>query len=94
MKTYISANQNIKNVMSDSVKKYNELVEDGVIDPNVSFEDEREQKILGLLAIAANSGKLVEIEKRAFEVQKEFKSSSLLLGLQIAIDEILGEVGS
>lgn len=94
MKTYISANQNIKNVMSDSVKKYNELVEDGVIDPNVSYEDEREQKILGLLAIAANSGKLVEIEKRAFEVQKEFKSSSLLLGLQIAIDEILGEVGS
>lgn len=80
--------------MSDSVKKYNELVEDGVIDPNVSYEDEREQKILGLLAIAANSGKLVEIEKRAFEVQKEFKSSSLLLGLQIAIDEILGEVGS
>ena len=76
--------------MSDSIKKYHELVEDGVIDPNVSYEDQREEKILNLLAFAAKTGKLAEIEKRAFEVQKEFGSTSLLLGLQIAVDEILG----
>ena len=31
-----------------------------------------------------------EVEERAAEVQKEFRSASLLLGLQIAVDEILG----
>lgn len=75
--------------MSDSVKKYNELVEDGVIDPNVSYESKRESAILEILARAAKAGKLGEIELRAFEVQKEFGSTSLLLGLQIAADEIL-----
>ena len=76
--------------MSDSIKKYHELVEDGVIDPNESYEDRREKQITELLAIAAKSGKLYEIEHRAIEIQREFDSTSLLLGLQIAVDEILG----
>lgn len=75
--------------MSDSITKYHELVEDGVIDPNVSFEERRENEILSLLARAAKADKLGIVEKRAFEVQKEFGSTSLLLGLQIATDELL-----
>ena len=75
--------------MSDSIKKYHELVEDGVIDPNVSYEQKRENEILALLARAAKAEKLGEVEMRAFEVQKEFGSTSLLLGLQIAVDELL-----
>jgi len=75
--------------MSDSIKKYHELVEDGVIDPNVSFEQKRENQILELLARAAKAGKAGDVERRAFEVQKEFGSTSLLLGLQVAIDELL-----
>jgi len=75
--------------MSDSIKKYHELVEDGVIDPNVSLEQKRENQILELLARAAKAGKAGDVERRAFEVQKEFGSTSLLLGLQIAVDELL-----
>lgn len=77
--------------MSDSIKKYHELVEDGIIDPNVSYEQKRENQILELLARAAKAGKAGEVEKRAFEVQKEFGSTSLLLGLQIAVDELLSD---
>ena len=73
----------------DTIKKYHELVEDGVINENETFEDRRELKILELLSKAAKSGKLQEIEQRAQEVMKEFRSSSLLLGLEIAVDEIL-----
>lgn len=77
--------------MSDSIKKYHELVEDGIIDPNVSYEQRRENQILELLAKAAKAGKAGEVEKRAFEIQKEFGSTSLLLGLQIAVDELLSD---
>lgn len=77
--------------MSDSIKKYHELVKDGIIDPNVSYEQKRENQILELLARAAKAGKAGEVEKRAFEVQKEFGSTSLLLGLQIAVDELLSD---
>ena len=75
--------------MSDSVKKYYELVEEGKIDPNFDPERDRENKILTLLAKAAKADKLVEVELRAKEIQDEFRSSSLLLGLQIACDELL-----
>lgn len=75
--------------MSDSISKYHELVEDGVIDPNVSYEQKRENQILALLARAAKAGKSGEVERRAFEVQREFGSTSLLLGLQVAVDELL-----
>ena len=75
--------------MSDSISKYNELVEEGIIDPNIKTEDIREQKIFDLLAEAAKAGKAEEVELRANEIMKEFGSTSLLLGLQIACDEIL-----
>ena len=75
--------------MSDSISKYNELVEEGKIDPNIKTEDIREQKIFDLLAEAAKAGKAEEVELRANEIMKEFGSTSLLLGLQIACDEIL-----
>ena len=35
------------------------------------------------------TGKIAEVELRAEEVRREFKSTSLLLGLQIACDELL-----
>ena len=39
--------------MSDSIKKYHELVEEGKIDPTISYEERREQKILELISTAA-----------------------------------------
>lgn len=75
--------------MSDSVSKYNDLVEEGVIDPDVKIEDIRQQKILDLLAEAAKAGKAGEVELRAREVMKEYGSASLLLGLEIACQELL-----
>ena len=74
--------------MSDSIKKYHELVEEGKIDPNTSFEDKREAKILALISQAAKANKLHEVYTRAEEVKKEFGTTSLLLGLEIAVDEI------
>ena len=85
----IDAKQNTKEVMSDSISKYNQLVEEGVIDPDVKAEDVREQKILDLLAAAAKAGKAEAVELRAREVMKEFGSNSLLLGLEIACQELL-----
>lgn len=85
----IRERKNTKEVMSDSMSKYNELVEDGVINPDVKAEDVREQKILGLLSAAAKAGKAGEVELRAKEIMKEFGSASLLLGLEIACQEIL-----
>ena len=73
--------------MSDSVKKYYELMEEGNITGNVK---NRQEKTMDLLAMAVKAGKIVEVETRAKEVQKEYKTSSVLLGLQIAVDEILG----
>lgn len=85
----IDAKQNTKEVMSDSVKKYYQLVEEGVINPDKKAEDIRQQKILDLLAAAAKAGKAGEVELRAREVMKEFGSTSLLLGLEIACQELL-----
>lgn len=77
--------------MSDTVKAYHEAVKNGKIDPDESYEDRREKEIIQLLTRAAKSGKLNEIEHRAIEVQKEFGSTSFKLGLQIAVQEILGD---
>ena len=74
--------------MSDSIKKYHELVEEGRIDPNTSYEDKREAKILALISQAAKANKLYEVYTRAEAVKKEFGTTSLLLGLEIAVDEI------
>jgi len=65
------------------------LVEEGVITPDVKAEDVRKQKILDLLAAAAKAGKAGEVELRAREVMKEFGSNSLLLGLEIACQELI-----
>ena len=85
----IRERKNTEKVMSDSISKYNELVEEGVINPDVKLKDVREQKILNLLAAAAKAGKAGEVELRAREVMKEFGSNSLLLGLEIACQELL-----
>ena len=85
----IRERKNIEKVMSDTVKKYNELVEDGVINPDIKAEDTRQQKILDLLSSAAKAGKAGEVELRAREVMKEYGSASLLLGLEIACQELL-----
>ena len=74
--------------MSDSVKKYKEMTEEGIADER-SSEQKRQDTILELLTKATKADKLVEIQTRAEQVQKEFSSTSLLLGLQIACDEIL-----
>lgn len=74
--------------MSDSVKKYYELMEEGKL-PNV--EKSKDEKIMELLALAVNAGKIVEVEMRAKEVQEEYNTVSALLGLQIAVDEIIGK---
>ena len=77
-------------IMSDSVAKYHELVEEGKIDPNISPEEVRETRILELLALATKSGKIDDIEQRASEVREKFGTTSLLLSLEIAIQEVLG----
>ncbi len=55
--------------MSDSIKKYHELVEEGRIDPNTSYEDKREAKILALISQAAKANKLYEVYTRAETVK-------------------------
>lgn len=75
--------------MSDTIKKYHELVEEGKIDPNVSPEETRDSKIMELLSKAAKANVLAQVEIRAEEVKKEFGTTSLLLGLEIAVDELV-----
>ncbi len=75
--------------MSDSVKKYYELVLDGKIDENISPEENRDAKIMELLAKAAKANVLAQVEIRAEEVKKEFGTTRLLLGLEIAVDELV-----
>ena len=76
--------------MSDSIKKYHELIEDGKIQTDsMSPEQSREYKIMELLAKAAKADVLAQVEMRAEEVRKEFGTTSLLLGLEIAVDELV-----
>ena len=77
--------------MSDSIKKYYELVEEGKIDPNTNFEETREAEMLTLMARAAKANRSAEVHTRVAEIQKEFGSTSLLLALQIATDELLDD---
>ena len=58
--------------MSDTIKKYHELVEEGKIDPNVSPQETRDSKIMELLSKAAKANVLAQVEIRAEEVKKEF----------------------
>lgn len=76
--------------MSDSIKKYHELVEDGKIQTDsMSPVQSRDYKIMELLAKAAKADVLAQVEIRAEEVRKEFGTTSLLLGLEIAVDELV-----
>ena len=74
--------------MSDTVKKYFEMQDEGLDITSKS----RDEQIIELLTKATKAGKLAEVELRCAEIQKEYGSSaSLLLGLQLAMDEVLGE---
>lgn len=75
--------------MSDSVKKYYEMVEEGSMSTDYNSLDAREQKILNLFSAAAKAGKSEAVHLRARQVMKEFGSTSLLLGLDIACQELL-----
>ncbi len=75
--------------MSDSVKKYYELMEDENYGLDKSPEERRDDEIYALMTRATKAGKIVEVQTRAAEVMKEYRSHSLLLGLQVACDEIL-----
>ena len=71
--------------MSDSVTKYFE--DDRNRDVLFLPEEKREHDILELIALSVKAGKVVEVTKRAEQVQKEYNGASLLVGLQIACDE-------
>jgi len=77
--------------MSDSVTKYYENMaeKDEMFGLDKSPDERRSDQILELLAKATKANKIVQVQTRAAEVQKEYNSASLLLGLQIACDEIL-----
>lgn len=70
--------------MSDSVKKY---FEENTT-KHISTEERRENEILDLIALSVRAGKIAQVSERAAEVQKEYKGASLLVGLQIACDEL------
>ena len=71
--------------MSDSVTKYFE--DDRNRDVLFLPDEKREHDILELIALSVKAGKVVEVTKRAEQVQKEYNGASLLVGLQIACDE-------
>ena len=75
--------------MSDSVKKWLETISEDIQAVYETAEVRREKKINKLLNVAKESGKMTEIMLRVVEVQKEFNTSSFLLGLEIACDELL-----
>ena len=76
--------------MSDTVKKWAEMTEENPDLKHTTPEERREIKIDELLALAVKSNKLIQVTHRAKEVRKEYNSASLLLGLQIACDELCG----
>ena len=74
--------------MSDSIKKWHELQEEHGLE-KFNPETERERKILDLIASAVKANKFASVTTRAEEVMKEYGTNSLLLGLEIATDELL-----
>ena len=75
--------------MSDSVKKWHETITEDIHAVYETADERREKKINKLLNKAKESGRMTEIMQRVLEVQKEFNSSSFLLGLEVACDELL-----
>ena len=76
--------------MSDSVKKWADMMEENPDLKHITPEERREIKIDELLTLAVKENKLTEVTQRAKEVREEYNSASLLLGLQIACDELCG----
>jgi len=75
--------------MSDSVKKWHETVTEDIHAVYETADERREKKINKLLNKAKESGRMTEIMQRVLEVQNQFNTSSFLLGLEIACDELL-----
>jgi hypothetical protein len=75
--------------MSDSVKKWHETISEDIHAVYETADERREKKINKLLNKAKESGRMTEIMQRVLEVQNEFNTSSFLLGLEIACDELL-----
>jgi|ETNmetMinimDraft_4_1059912.scaffolds.fasta_scaffold00638_16 hypothetical protein len=75
--------------MSDSVKKWHETITEDIHAVYETADERREKKINKLLNKAKESGRMTEIMQRVLEVQNEFNTSSFLLGLEVACDELL-----
>ena len=75
--------------MSDSVKKWHETIIEDIHAVYETADERREKKINKLLNKAKESGRMTEIMQRVLEVQNEFNTSSFLLGLEVACDELL-----
>ena len=75
--------------MSDSVKKWHETISEDIHAVYETADERREKKINKLLNKAKESGRMTEIMQRVLEVQNQFNTSSFLLGLEIACDELL-----
>ena len=75
--------------MSDTISRYHDLVSQGRINPDKLPLEDRDQKMMSLMAEAAKQNKLAAVQIRAEEVQRQFNGASLLLGLQVACDELL-----
>ena len=75
--------------MSDSVKKWHETITEDIHAVYKTADERREKKINKLLNKAKESGRMTEIMQRVLEVQNQFNTSSFLLGLEIACDELL-----
>ncbi len=75
--------------MSDSVKKWHETITEDIHAVYETSDERREKKINKLLNKAKESGRMTEIMQRVLEVQNEFNTSSFLLGLEVACDELL-----
>jgi hypothetical protein len=75
--------------MSDSVKKWHETITEDIHAVYETADERREKKINKLLNKAKESGRMTEIMQRVLEVQNQFNTSSFLLGLEIACDELL-----
>lgn len=79
--------------MSDSVKKYYEMVEDGLIDEKketvnkLNTYDKISLEEVALLDRAAKSGLIVEVVTQALNEVRNHPNTSNLLALQIACHE-------
>ena len=83
-KSIVALEQN-EDMLRDLQEQYQYVLADEHQDVNGS-----QNRILELLALAVKSGQMHEIEQRASEVKEEYGTTSALLALEIAVQEILG----